>query len=102
MEKSIQIAARLVTVGVLVRRMVDVEQLLPENCVLRPKRLGGFSHRTHAIGEFHGILGELVQLGLRCGSGQITGGLAQETDRKNGAARERQAAVHILCTSFRL
>lgn len=94
-------AARLVAVGVLVRSVADVEQLLPEGSVLRPKGLGGLRHEPHAIGQFHRILGDLVQLELRRVCRPMNaGGLAQQTDRQERAARVRQGAgyhrAHVL------
>lgn len=60
--------------------------------MLRPKGLRGFSHEPHAIGKFHGILGELFQLDLRCVPGQQQVGCAERPIEKN----DRRGKVMLL------
>lgn len=63
--------AHLVAIGVLVRGVPDVVQLLADGKVLCSKGLGSRSHEPLAFGQFCRVLGELVQLELQRGSQNI-------------------------------
>lgn len=51
---------RLVAVGVLILGVTNVEQFLPQGCVLRSQWAHGLRNMPQALGNLFGALGQLV------------------------------------------